>query len=190
MLTFSSGPHFKNTPALLDILKEKKVKATFFAVGSKAIHRWEMLKRIHNEGHEIGSNGFYQTYFTKIKQDQLLAGIVRANQAIMNSTSADVKYCRPPNGISNAQINQFIKDKTKMKIILWSLDSKDLEERSPEVVTSNVIKRAKPGDVVLFHDTQNVTVLALPAIIDGLHKDGYEFLTISQVLSFPDDSPH
>ena len=87
-------------------------------------------------------------------------------------------------------INQYIKTNTQMKVVLWSLDSHDIKEQNPLKIIDNVIKNAKPGDIVLLHDTLNQTITSLPGIIDGLYKQGYEFLTIAEVSSFPDDSPH
>ena len=77
-----------------------------------------------------------------------------------------------------------------MKVILWSLDAHDAVEKDKSRIVSAVVPKAKPGDVVLLHDINPTTAAALPTIIDMLHEQGYEFLTISEVISFPDDSPH
>ena len=77
-----------------------------------------------------------------------------------------------------------------MKVILWSLDAHDAVEKDPAKIVSSVVRRAKPGDVILLHDINPHTAEALPIIIDKLYEQGYEFLTISEIMSFPDDSPH
>lgn len=190
MLTFSGGPHYKITPYILDVLKAKNVKATFFVYGSKSHFSTKILKRIHEEGHELGSHGYHPTLFTKMKLNQLNNSIDSTSKIISNVTGSVVKYCRPPNGITNMEINQHIKENANQKVILWSVDSKDKSENNVSIITKNVISKAKPGDVILMHDTINATSQALPGIIDELYEQGYEFLTLSQVFSFPDDSPH
>ena len=190
MLTFSGGPHYYATAKILDILKEKKVKATFFVSGSKAINHESLLKRIHQEKHELASYGFHHQHFIKISQEKVLAGLLESSKLISSVTNIPVKHCRAPNGYTNAEINQYIKTNTQMKVVLWSLDSHDIKEQNPLKIIDNVIKNAKPGDIVLLHDTLNQTITSLPGIIDGLYKQGYEFLTIAEVSSFPDDSPH
>lgn len=199
MLTFSGGPHFKNTPLLLSILKEKRAKATFFVCGAKAQHRPRMLRRMLEEGHELACSGYYPSLqFTKIKQQQqqqqqqmVVNHVLRTAQVITNATSASVKQVRPPAGVTTAIINEEIKASTGMQVILWSLDSMDTAAHmTPDALAARVLRNAQPGDVVQFHDSQNVTLRALPAILDGLFDQGYEMLTIAQVLIFPDDSPH
>ena len=97
---------------------------------------------------------------------------------------------RPPQGSNNAQINDHIQSKTQMKVVLWNLDSLDRTQTDPAAITKHVLSDAKPGDVVLFHDGLKQTVAALPGILDALQTIGYELLTLSQILSFPDDKPH
>ncbi len=191
MLTFDDGPHAKYTSHILDILKEKKVKATFFVVGSKAMHHPEILKRMQIEKHDVGNRGWMSMPIVKVDLEQLSLQIKSTSRIISNATSTEVKYFRPPSGLTNMHINSHIKDKEKLKTILWSLDSKDIEANiSAEKIKEYVVTKAKPGDVVWLHDTVSATVTALPGIIDALYAQGYEFLTLSQVISFPDDSPH
>jgi peptidoglycan/xylan/chitin deacetylase (PgdA/CDA1 family) len=170
MLTFDDGPHAVYTPQILDILKEKKVKATFFVVGTKAMHHKEILQRMHSEKHDIGNRGWLSFPITKLATDELSTHVKSTNKVINNVTNTEVKYFRPIHGLTNTHINSQIKDQENMRVILWSLDSKSHEaqnKNSPSKVTENVVSKAKPGDVVLLHDTQEVTVQALPGIIDG-----------------------
>jgi peptidoglycan/xylan/chitin deacetylase (PgdA/CDA1 family) len=187
MLTFSGGPHHFITPRLLDILKEKKARATFFVTGSRALQREYYLKRIHSEGHEIGSEGFKRKPFTKLRPDQVLEHVQATSALVGNATGSVVRAVRPPGGLTNPTLNALLN--SQYKVVLWSLDSKDSSLTDPAAVSKAVVDHAKPGDVVLLHDTCNVTIAALPGILDALHAKGYEFLTLAQVMSFPDDSP-
>jgi peptidoglycan/xylan/chitin deacetylase (PgdA/CDA1 family) len=190
MLTFSGGPHFYATPRVLDILRDKKVKATFFISGTKALNHEELVRRMHREKHEIANHGYYNHVYTRLPQEKVISGLTETSKMITSITNSTVKHCRPPSGNTNAEINQLIKHSVGMKVILWSLDAKDYAELNPAKIVEHVSKKAVPGDIVLLHDTVNQTVAALPGIIDDLYKQGYEFLTISEVASFPDDSPH
>lgn len=189
MLTFSGGPHYIGTPTVLDILKQKKVKATFFVSGTKVLHHNGLLERMHKDGHEIGNSGYYSHLYTKLAHDRILSNVNETSRLISSITGTKVKHFRPPSGNTNAEINQLLK-LYSMKVILWSLDSNDLYESKPSEITNKVLKKAVPGDIILMHDTVNQTINALPDVIDGLYKQGYEFLTITEVVSFPDDSPH
>jgi peptidoglycan/xylan/chitin deacetylase (PgdA/CDA1 family) len=77
-----------------------------------------------------------------------------------------------------------------MKVILWSIDSQDWEIKDPTIIAKNIIDKTEPGDVILCHDVHQHTVEAVSLIVEGLTKADYEFLTLSQMLSFPDDKPH
>lgn len=191
MLTFDDGPHHLLTPQILDILKEKKVRATFFVTGSKAINHPEILKRMVAEGHEIATRGWVPEKFTKLSQSQILSTIKKTNDIVRATTERISVFVRPPFGITNADINRSIKNATNATTILWSLDSQDDAHFITKAgLEKKIAKKAKPGDIILFHDTQQVAVEALPNVLDYLNSQGYECLTISEVSSFPDDSPH
>lgn len=204
MLTFNNAPHATITPKILDILKAKNATATFFVTGLKAMDHPHLIHRIVQEGHEVANQGWNQAQFTKLFRDHLHRQLVQTSSLVSNistqipaSTIVNHLYTlhypavvRPPQGSTNAQINDYIQSKTKMKVVLWNLDSKDYTESDPTVITKNVLGGAKPGDVVLFHDGLKQTVAALPGILDAMHGIGYELLTLSQILSFPDDKPH
>ena len=192
MLTFSGGPHHYATPKILDILKEQKAKATFFVTGFNANNYKEVVARIYAEGHEIGNHGYHNHRpFLKLNRDEVVSSVNQTNKVISEVTkTAVVKHLRPPNGLTNADVNQILKRNGAANVILWSLDSRDVQEQNPAEITKLVLKKAVPGDVILMHDSTNQTINALPDILKGLYKQGYEFLTIADVASFPDDSPH
>eukprot|EP01032_Pedospumella_encystans_P038859 gene38859-44048_t len=76
-----------------------------------------------------------------------------------------VKHLRPPNGLTNADVNQILKRNGAANVILWSLDSRDTQEQNPAEITKLVLKKAVPGDVILMHDSTNQTINALPDIL-------------------------
>lgn len=190
VLTFSGGPHHIITPKILDILKHKHVKATFFISGLKAIYHKDILKNMYQGGHDLANQGFHAVLFTSLSNDDIINNVKKTSQIISNVTNQDVKYVRPPKGLTNIDVNEIIKTNCNMKVILWSLNGHDAIEKNPNVILNNIINKTKPGDIILLHDINMHTVEALPAMIDILHTEGYEFLTLTQILSFPDDSPH
>lgn len=190
MLTFDDGPHSQLTPKLLEILKAKKVRATFFVLGSKAMNHAELLQRMVADGHEIGNHGWNHGILSKMSRIQMSQQIRQTTATISAVVNRTVPLMRPPYGNTNIQINDAIKKEEQMQVVLWNLDSKDWETIDPAAVEKQIVDFAKPGDIILCHDIHSHTVDAMARVIDTLHSQGYEFLTVSEMLSFPDDSPH
>jgi peptidoglycan/xylan/chitin deacetylase (PgdA/CDA1 family) len=188
MLTFDDGPHSMMTAQILDILKAKNASATFFAQGNKVIDHPHVLKRIITEGHDVANGGWNQTPFTIMEISNLGSQIDYVNNIIKNTTGIIPTLIRAPEGASNSNINEIITQKN-MTLISYSLDSGD-KHKDATIIHAKVMKKASVGDIILFHEGLRETILALPRVIDDLYKQGYEFLTLSQMLSFPDDKPH
>ena len=116
------------------------------------------------------------------------------------------KLVRPPRGMTNRNITNMIETETGMKTILWNfeparVDGKmpktvngvtgdDFVPLNPRLILQNVVDFAIPGDVMYFHDGQTNIIAVLPQIISALRMNGHELLTVSEMLSFPDDKPH
>lgn len=189
MLTFDGGPHSIITKKILEVLRRKKVHATFFVSGHRAIYHPDILLSIHKDGHELANNGWSRDLITSIHKDPVAVQIRQTSSVIFNATNHTAKFFRPFQGNTNLHINEYIRKYESLRVVLWNLDSKDLEAKDSNEIVAAVVPHAKPGDIVLFHDTK-LTIEALPLIIDQLYEKGYEFLTISQMASFPDDAPH
>eukprot|EP01038_Epipyxis_sp_PR26KG_P012332 gene12332-16541_t len=216
-LTFSNGPHAKITSQILQILSNKNINATFFLQGIKVLNQPDLVKRIHLFGHSIGISGWDNTPFTTLTKQQIIGHISHTRDLVTNITNYQDDYylIRPPYGKTNDDINEILnahsinntikhaiknnkilsqstlKQIKKYRVILWNIDSKDLASSSNNAsVISSVVTPAKPGDIILCHDMSGSLLQALPAIIDQLTEKGFEFLTIPQLLEFPDDSPH
>lgn len=127
---------------------------------------------------------------TKLPREGLHHSIKQTSKTIYETINFSPLLVRPPYGNTNAQVNEYIKGTENMKVILWSLDSRDYVLTNSDDITKNIYENIKPGDIILCHDSYQHTVDALDIMIDKLHELGYELLTVSQMLSFPDDSPH
>jgi len=176
-LTFDDGPDPIDTPAVLDILKEKNVRATFFILGQAAQANPYMLKRLVSEGHEIGNHSFNHDY----QQRRLVEEIRQTDQLVFESTGIHTYFYRPPGGfLSNSQLEAV--KKNGHIVALWSVDSKDWRNPGVKQIVDNVMKNVFPGAIILLHDggyQRSQTVKALGPIIDALRDRGYRIVTLS-----------
>ncbi|MFZ4775082.1 MAG: polysaccharide deacetylase family protein [Terrimicrobiaceae bacterium] len=188
-LTFDDGPSATLTPKLLDILKERGVKATFFVLGECVAANPDVLKRAADEGHEIGNHSWDHKAFTKAGGAGVASQINQANAAIENATGKKPVIVRPPYGATNATITKRLNDEFGLKVIMWDVDPLDWKNRNSERVTGEILKNTKPGSIVLAHDIHATTVNAMPATIDGLLAKGYKFVTVSELLAMDRPQP-
>jgi peptidoglycan/xylan/chitin deacetylase (PgdA/CDA1 family) len=178
-LTFDDGPDPIDTPAILAILKEKNVRATFFVLGQAAQANPYLLKRLVMEGHEIGNHSFNHDY----QQRRLVEEIKQTDQEVFVSTGAHTYFYRPPGGfLSKNQLETVMKN--GYIVALWSVDSKDWRNPGVTQIVNNVIKNVFPGAIILMHDggyQRTQTVKALGPIIDALRDRDYRLTTLSEL---------
>jgi len=182
-ITFDDGPHPTLTPKLLDILKERNVKATFYVVGRLASAYPEILQRMVAEGHEIGNHTWNHPALTRISSGRVRSEINRTTDAIVEATGIKPKTMRPPYGATNSRINKSMDLDYGMKVIMWSVDPLDWKYRNSKRVASQIIEKTQPGGIVLAHDIHKSTVAAMPAALDALSAKGFEFVTVSELLA-------
>ncbi len=182
-LTFDDGPSEKLTPKLLDILKEKEVKATFFVIGQCVEANPDVLKRASDEGHEIGNHTWNHKSFQRMGADGIASEVNRTNDAIMAVTGKKPTTLRPPYGATNAGINKRLNEEFGLKVIMWDVDPLDWKIRNSDHVTSEIIKGTKAGSIVLSHDIHLTTVNAMAATIDALKEKGFQFVTVSELIA-------
>lgn len=184
-LTFDDGPEEEWTPKILDILKQKNVKATFFVIGSQAQKYPEMLRRINAEGHVIGDHTFDHVDLTKLDAPQVDQEIEKCAFVIHEIVGKIPRLVRPPFGFHNATVDDVVYSKDRI-IVLWSLDTEDWTGLDAATVKDRILPKMKNGFIVLQHDGDNPklggSVQALPDIIDGLKAQGYTFVTIPELL--------
>lgn len=181
-LTFDDGPHPRNTPKILKTLKNHNIKATFFCVGRQIKNFSPILKTISSQGHELGNHSFTHKENKKITVEQKFNEIVYSQKEFYKSTKKFPIFYRPPYG-TISKFDEVLFSQYFYKAILWSIDSKDWKrEITKEKIITNVVSKLKNGSIVLFHDTNSKTVLALPEIIKQAKEKGFEFVTVSQLL--------
>lgn len=177
-LTFDDGPHCIYTAQLLDFLKDQNVKATFFVLGYRAKYNRSLIKRMNDEGHQIGNHGYDHESFTILSNSALRKQISETNDIIKDITGKAPSLVRPPRG----KINSGVKAVVNMPLIFWSVDPRDWATRDADKVFAYVVKRAKPGDIVLLHDIRQHTVKAVKKIVPALKEKGFTFVTVEDLL--------
>lgn len=177
-LTFEDGPNPIYTPLILDTLKSRGVKATFFVLGNRVEDYSELVKRIYSEGHTIGNHSWSHPQLTRLSSDEVAKQLVQTQDAITTHTGFTPFLYRPPYGF----YNETVITSGKMPAILWSIDPMDLKFQDASYIANYVLDHAFDGAIILLRDTNPNTTQALGAIIDGLTDGGFSLVTVDELL--------
>ena len=177
-LTFDDGPHPVYTERLLDGLKERNVKATFFLIGKSADKYPDLVKRMAEEGHLIGNHTMDHVQLNHQTYDQALEQIRQSNQVITKITGQTPRYIRPPFG----EWSKELEEEVDMTAVLWDVDPVDWKVKNTETVVKRILKNAGEGDIILLHDVYGTSVDAALEIIDQMRAEGYEFVTVDEII--------
>ena len=190
-MTFDDGPSPETTPRLLDILKQRNIKATFFMIGQNAERNPEIVKRILADGHEIGNHSWTHPQLAKLPDDRVTEEITKTQNAIKNASGYTPKLLRPPYGSITARQKEWIENQFGLSVILWSVDPFDWKRPGASVIEQRILAGARPGAIILSHDIHKQTVDSMPATLDALAAKGYQFVTVSQLIAMnrPKSSP-
>lgn len=176
-ITFDDGPG-PYTEKLLDALKERNVKATFFVVGYKLSGSRDIILRQYNEGHQVASHSWDHPQLTKLGVSSLQRQINNTADGIREITGQSEVYLRPPYGSHNSTVRSYAGG----PVILWSVDTLDWKYRNVETVKNNILRDAKDGSIILLHDIHPTSVDGAILAIDEMLAQGYEFTTVSELL--------
>lgn len=177
-LTFDDGPHPQYTPEMLEGLKKRNVKATFFLLGQEVEKYPELVKQVHEEGHLIGNHSYKHEQLSKLTMEQACAQVKRTNDLIYHITGEYPSYIRPPFGDWHEQLDC----ETNMAEVLWDVDSRDWSSQNHAAIVNTVLKNVQENDIILMHDGYETSVTAAMEIIDTLAERGYEFVTVDEIL--------
>jgi len=182
-LTFDDGPHGTLTPLLLDVMKSKNAKVTFFAMGIKVAKHPLILKRAMAEGHEIANHIWDHKVLSKIPIESVYEQLQKTNTAIKKILNIEPKIMRPPYGNSNARLNNLIQNKGNLSVVMWSLDTDDWKRPKADVLIDYTMSKVASGDIILCHDIHPTTIKAMPLFIDTLQKAGFTLVTVSELIA-------
>ena len=177
-LTFDDGPHPYYTEQLLDGLKERGVKATFFVTGEHAKLHPDVIQRMYEEGHLIGNHTYSHIQLRKNNQEAFREELIQTNEVIGEITGGEVLYVRPPYGSWDKSFEKEL----NMIPVLWTIDPLDWCSHDASCVADKVLKKVKENDIILLHDCYDTTVEAAFQIVDELKEKGYLFVTVEELL--------
>lgn len=173
-LTFDDGPH-ENTLKVLDILKERNIKATFFVIGREVDGREAVLKRMVDEGHLVGNHTHtHEGAFYWRSANAMQADILHCNQKIEAATGMVPRIFRPPFGVTNPGLAKAL-GALDMRSVGWTLRSFDTTAKDPDTLLKKILTDVRVNHIILLHDRCDITVAILPALIDGLRMKGLSF---------------
>lgn len=183
-LTFDHSWGNKFTPSILDTLKKNNIHATFFIMGPWAKKYPEVAQRMVADGHEIGSHGYRHENYGDRSADWVREDIQKAHAMIKEVTGVEPTLLRPPNGHYSQQSLKTT-DELGYKTIIWNIDSLDWKNPGRDVIIDRVVKRLKPGAIILMHasDTPVQTAEALPILLEKIKAEGYQIVTVGELLN-------
>ena len=190
-LTFDDGPNSEYTTEILDILKKYNVKADFFVVGKNAAMNADIIKRMYDEGHEIGNHTFSHPNILNLSDSELKKELNATQRVIQEDTGHSTLLFRFPLGmdienLTSAEIEPILKVQDQGYTTVDDLiDPKDWKGISSEEICRGIENQLSNGNIILLHDAggdRSETVEALPKIIESLRSKGYEFVTVSSLL--------
>lgn len=184
-LTFDDGPDPHSTPALLDILESRGVKANFFVLGSLVQGNEEIILRMQRLGMGVENHTWSHPKLTALSAAAVDDQLARTNAELSRVLGHTPRYMRPPYGAWTPGITPT----HGMRPVLWEVDPLDWLYRDPAVVTRNVLTAAEAGDVILLHDIHQTSVNAVPTIIDGLDERGFTFVLLDDIFAARPDCP-
>jgi peptidoglycan/xylan/chitin deacetylase (PgdA/CDA1 family) len=179
-LTFDDGP-VKQTASVLNALKARGARATFFVLGSMARQRPALLRRMLAEGNAIGNHSWNHPQFFRMSSAAVRKQLRATDSVIHRATGTRPVIMRPPFGEQNARIRKSIR-RVGDTVILWNIDTEDWKYRNTKRVTGYVVKHAKRNAIVLMHDIRPTTRAAVPAIVAKLQAKGYTLVTVPDLL--------
>lgn len=187
-LTFDDGPHPPETERVLDVLRERGAKATFFLIGSKVSGNEAVLRRMLEEGHALGLHTYsHAGTFPLLSFDKMLADVNEGKRAVESVAGKKISLFRPPFGVTNPTISKVIRT-LGLHTVGWDVRSFDTmfcksSEHSCKQsgydwyvpVVERIMKQVRPGSVILLHDRLDGASELLALLLDSLAASGYEF---------------
>lgn len=177
-LTFDDGPDIRYTMQVHDILRQEGIRASFFVIGRNVDRYPEQVMALAEYGHEICNHSYTHRDMLKLSKSDIKKELQDTN-AILGKLGITPRWFRPPYGSFNRMVVELAADQG-LDTMLWSVDPQDWMRPGSAVIQKRVLGGAAPGSVILLHSTVSQTVEALPAIIAGLQRDGYSFVTVSE----------
>lgn len=183
-LTFDDGPSAQTTAALLDGLKARGAHATFFLIGEQIAGNEALVRRMADEGHQIGSHSFTHARLDRADA-AALSEITRTEDTLRAALGGRDYWLRPPWGFCSGAL----KECARVPLVFWSVDTMDWRVKNAELVAQTIIETARDGDIILLHDPYETSVEAALAAVDALSAHGFEFVTVEELFARKGETP-
>ena len=177
-LTFDDGPSGRYTRTLLDGLAERNVKATFLLCGYRMAEFPDITQRIFSEGHEIGFHGYSHKSMKDMSRRTIGQELIDSQNLLPED--CEPVFLRPPGGCCSDGVRQ-VAEVRLLAILSWSVDPRDWATTDTLSVERSVMQNIRDGDIILLHDMSASSVQAALDIIDSLQKEGFRFVTVSEL---------
>ena len=177
-LTFDDGPSGRFTRRLLDGLAERGARATFLLCGYRMEQYPELTERICREGHEIGIHGYTHDSMADMTRERLDREIRETMDLL--PAGCEPSFLRPPGGQCGGHTAEAAAAQG-LAVLSWSLDPRDWATDDAGAIRREILRQVRDGDVVLLHDMSDSSVDAALAVVDELQRQGYEFVTVSEL---------
>lgn len=186
-LTFDDGPTPEVTNEILALLGERNVKATFFVMGAELERNPELGRRIASEGHELGNHSYSHKRMVLKTPSFIKEEIERTDRLIRSTGYEGAIHFRPPYGKKLALLPWYL-SKTNRKTITWDIEPDSYADVAADSnrIVEHVIQNSRPGSIIILHiwyPSRATSLKAVPGIIDGLRQRGFQFKTVSELLS-------
>ena len=177
-LTFDDGPDSRYTPLLLDGLKERNVRVSFFLLGEKVEQYPELVERMQKEGHLVGNHTYHHVQLNKLNETKAREEILKTNNLIYETTGVYPLYLRPPFGAWKKNLELCV----EMLPVFWTIDTLDWKVQNTEKIVRTVQEQIEDGAIILMHDEYDTSVEAALQVVDELKNQGYELVTVDQLI--------
>ncbi len=180
-VTFDASWGGDKTRAILDLLDEYDAKATFFLVGLWVDKYPELVKEIHDRGHEIGNHSDSHPHMTQLSESKMRKELKGVSAKIEALTGQWPTLFRPPYGDYNNQVVN-VSRQEGYEVVQWSIDSLDWKNRGVDDLVRRATTNVQPGDIILFHNDSEYIVQALPAILQFYQAEGFKMIPAKDIL--------
>ena len=177
-LTFDDGPRSSTTGPLLEGLALREVPATFFLVGSRVAGNEELVRRMAQDGHQIGVHTFDHVELKGLTRREFDLQVGKTRAALANLLGDGEFWLRPPYGIFDRPAAQW----ADSPLVLWSVDPEDWRDSDIDRVVASVTEHVQDGDIILLHDLYPSSASAALRIVDRLQERGFSFVTVEQLM--------
>ena len=184
-LTFDDGPRRGTTDRLLDGLRQRGASATFFLIGSGIAGKEDLVKRMEAEGHQVGNHTWSHVRLQGADPATISKELQATDTLLKDLLGEGSYWLRPPYGLMSPGTEQAI----PVPMVKWSVDPRDWESRNTEQVVRSVLSSVKPNSIILLHDIYETSVEAALQIVDTLQQEGYQFVTVRELLAINGVTP-